>query len=71
MDTVMYEEFACNMLWQENYFIIVPFRGPSGIRLGKVSVVAAARDEPSRRDWRTGARDGARDTWMRYRRRRD
>ena len=39
MDTVMYEEFAYNMFWQENYFIIVivPFRGPLGIRLGKVS----------------------------------
>ena len=72
MDTVMYEEFAYNMFWQENYFIIVivPFRGPSGIWLGRVSVVAAARDEPSSRDWRTRARE-ARDTWRRYRRRRD
>ena len=71
MHPVMYEEIACDVLGQGNYLIIVPFRGPLGIRLGKVSVVAAARDEPSRRDWRTGARDGARDTWLRYRRRRD
>ena len=69
MHTVMYEEIACGVLGQGNYLIIVSFRGPSGIRLGKVSVVAAARDELSRRDWRTGARDGARDTWTRYRRR--
>ena len=52
MHTVMYEEIDCSVLGLGNDLIIIPCRGPLGIRLGKVSVVAAARDEPSGRDWR-------------------
>ena len=53
MHTVMYEEIDCSVLGLGNDLIIIPCRGPLGIRLGKVSVVAAARDEPSGRDWRS------------------
>ena len=45
MHTVMYEEIPCCVLGQDNDLIIVSFRGPSGIRLSKVSVVAARRAE--------------------------
>ena len=39
MHPVMYEEIACCVFEQDYDLILVPFRGPSGIRLGKVSVV--------------------------------
>jgi hypothetical protein len=39
MHTVMYEEIACCVFEQDYDLILVSFRGPSGIRLGKVSVV--------------------------------
>ena len=71
MHAVMYEEIDCGVFGLGYDRIIISCRGPLGVRLDKVNVAAAARDEPSRRDWRTGARDGARDTWLRYRRRRD
>ena len=37
MHPVMYEEIACCVFEQDYDLILVPFRGPSGIRLGKVS----------------------------------
>ena len=37
MHSVMYEEIACCVFGQDNDLILVPFRGPLGIRLGKVS----------------------------------
>ena len=39
MHPVMYKEIACCVFEQDYDLILVPFRGPSGIRLGKVSVV--------------------------------
>ena len=38
MHTVMYEKIDCCVFEQDYDLILVPFRGPSGIRLGKVSV---------------------------------
>ena len=63
MHPVMYEEIACCVFEQDYDLIPVSFRGPSGIRLGKVSVVdsgGAIRAELE------GLEDGAR-----YRGRRD
>ena len=39
MHPVMYEEIVCCVFEQDYDLIPVSFRGPSGIRLGKVSVV--------------------------------
>ena len=63
MHTVMYKEIACCVLGQGNNLIIISFRGPSGIRLGKVSVVDSGG---ARRAELEGLEDGAR-----YRGRRD
>ena len=52
MHTVMYEEIDCGVFGLGYNLIIISCRGPLGVRLGQVSVVAAARDEPSGRDWR-------------------
>ena len=52
MHTVMYEEIDCGVFGLGYDLIIISCRGPLGVRLGQVSVVAAARDEPSGRDWR-------------------
>ena len=58
MHSVMYEEIACCVFGQDNDLILVPFRGPLGIRLGKVSVVVAARDETSRAGGTGGQEQG-------------
>ena len=63
MHPVMYEEIACCVFEQDYDLILVSFRGPSGIRLGKVSVVDSGG---ARRAELEGLEDGAR-----YRGRRD